>query len=233
MNSYSIRKVMKFNITEKIEIKRTENSSKVIGTIIPSKKNGVTDTQKINGEQFEVFNCEFYVEKHGDIIVDGTPYTEFKVINPFKLYFSNRSGLLIGHVGLSIATPFLKYLKDSNPSIVNYSYINFDFTNIVRNKALVDQVWFGTTDVHARTKGFNGTEVNKNKEAMKAINDGKATYIKVSIDVNSNGINKKRIVGFSKKSGIVIVKKNDPSIDTLEKELSLLMDTYKTYSEFK
>ena len=68
---------------------------------------------------------------------------------------------------------------------------------------------------------------------MKAINDGKATYIKVSIDVNSNGKNKKRIVGFSKKSGIVIVKKNDPSIDTLEKELSLLMDTYKTYSEFK
>lgn len=140
---------------------------------------------------------------------------------------------MIGHVGLSIATPFLKYLKDSNPSIVNYSYINFDFTKIVRNKALVDQVWFGTTDVHARTKGFNGTEVNKNKEAMKAINDGKATYIKVSIDVNSNGKNKKRIVGFSKKSGIVIVKKNDPSIDTLEKELSLLMDTYKTYSEFK
>jgi len=228
MTSYGLRKVEKFNIENKIEITRTENSSKVIGTIEPT-----NNTQSIDNTEFEIYKCEFYKDKTMDIIVDGTPYSEFKEVNSFKVYYSEDKNLLIAKVGLLICTPFLKFLADSNPQLVGYSNINFDFVKIVRNKALVDQVWFGTTDQHARTKGFNGTKVNKNEEAMSAINDGKATYIKVQIDVTSNGKNIKRTVGFSKKSGIVIINKNDLGIDNTSKELQLLMDTYKTYGQFK
>ncbi|EMF0437421.1 hypothetical protein [Enterococcus hirae] len=228
MTSYGLRRVKKINIDKRIEITRTENSKNVIGTIEPA-----NETQLIDNIDFDIYKCEFYKDKTMDIIVDGTPYSEFKEINSFKIYHSNDSKLLIAKEGLLICTPFLKYLAKSNPDLVEYSSIDFDFVKIVRNRALVDQVWFGTTDQHARTKGFNGTRVNKNKEAMAAISDGKATYIKVQIDVASNGKNLKRTVGFSKKSGIVIIKKNDPTIDNVSKELQLLMDTYKTYGDFK
>lgn len=228
MTSYGLRKVEKFNIKNRIEITRTANSKTLIGTIEPKNKK-----QAIDGIEFEIYDCEFYKDKTMDIIVDGTPYSEFKEVNSFKIFFSNDRKLLIAKVGLLICTPFLKYLAQSNPELVKFSNIDFDFVKIVRNKALVDQVWFGTTDQHAKTKGFNGTKVNKNKEAMSAIIDGKATYIKVQIDVTSNGKNLKRTVGFSKKSGIVIINKNDPTIDNPSRELQLLMDTYRTYGNFK
>lgn len=228
MPSYGLRKVDKFEIQKMIEITRTENSTTVIGNIVPT-----TNIQVIDNVKFKIYDCKFYKDKNSDIIVDGTPYSKFQEVNPFKLYHSKEKKLLIADVGLEICSSFFKYLEKSNPSIVSYSTINFDFIKIVQNKALVDQIWFGTSDVHAKTKGFNGTMVNKNKEAMKAIRDGKATYIKVQIDVASNNKNLKRTVGFSKKSGIVILKKNDSTIDTLDKELQLLMDTYKTYGSFK
>lgn len=231
MQSFGIREVSKFEIKNKVEITRTEKSIAIIGTIEPSKEKPATQT--INGDKYKVFDCNFFKDKEKDIIVSGVPYSKFKEVNAFKLYYSNKKKLLIASISLDICTPFLKYLRESHPDLVNYIYVNFDFKKIVRNNALVDQVWFGTTDEHARTKGFNGNQVNKNREAMKAINDGKATYIKVSIDVISNKKTKKRIIGFSKKSGLVIIQKNDPSINTIKKELELLMDSFNTYSLFK
>lgn len=233
MKSYAIRTIKKFDINNLIEITRTENSKEVIGKIEPYKKSGTIEVQMISGKEYQVYRCEFYKNKQAEIIADGIPYTEFKEVNTFYIYTSNTEKLLIADIGLSVSTPFLKYLKDSNPALIDYSNIDFNFKKIVRNNALVDQVWFGTQDIHARTKGFNGKEVNKNLEAMKAIEDGKATYLKASIDVASNGQTKKRIIGFSKRSGIVIVKSNDPSIDTTEKELDLLIDSYNTYKSFR
>lgn len=233
MKSYAIRNIIKFDIDNSIEITRTENSSAVIGKIEPYKVSGNIQYQSIDGKKYQVYKCEFYKEKQKDIIVDGTPYEEFKEVNNFHLYTSKTDKLLIADISLTISTPYLKYLQNSNPTLVDLSRIDFDFKKIVRNKALVDQVWFGTTDRHARTKGFNGEEVHRNKEALKAIKDGNATYLKASIDVSSNGQTIKRIIGFSKKSGIVIVKSNDPSIDTSDKELNLLVDSLNTYKSFK
>ncbi len=233
MKSYALRTINKFHIDSMIEITRTENSTNVIGKIEPYVKSRVIETQIISGKKYEVYKCEFYKEKQMEIIADGIPYHEFKEVNSFYLYVSKAEKLLIADIGLSVSTPFLKFLMSSKPALVDLAYIEFDFKKIVRNNALVDQVWFGTADVHARTKGFNGIEVNRNLEAMKAIEDGKATYLKASIDVASNGRNAKRIIGFSKRSGIVIVKTNDASIDTKEKELNLLIDSYKTYKSFR
>lgn len=229
MESYGIRSVSKFNIGgAKIEVTRTENSTTIVGEILK------TDSSiKIGNIEFTIFNCKYFKDKKSDIIVDGNPFTEFKEVNPFKIYYSSKEKLLIANCSVGICTPFLKYLKQSNPELVSYSGIDFDFVKIVRNKALVDQVWFSTSDTHARTKSFNGVRVDKNKEAMKAISDGKASFIKVQIDVASNGQNKKRTIGFSKKSGLTIFKNNDPSIDDLQKKLQLLLDAYNTYGSFK
>ena len=228
MQSYGLRIVNKFDINGALEITRTKNSIPVVGKIT---KNNTPVT--LAGIAFTVYDCEFYKDKKNEIIIDGSSYSEFKEVNPFKLYYSSQKKLLIANASLTICTPFFKYLMDSNPDLVSYSGIVFDFVKIVRNKALVDQVWFGTSDVHARTKSFNGVRVDKNKEAMRAIEGGKATFIKVQIDVASNGKNKKRTVGFSKKSGITIFKSNDVEINNLEKKFQLLMDTYNTYGSFK
>lgn len=229
MESYGLRLVSKFNIEgAKLEVTRTENSKAIIGEILK------TDSiVKLGNIKFTVFDCKFFKEKKSDIIVDGNPFTEFKEVNPFKIYYSPKKKLLIANCSIGICTPFLKYLKQSNSEAVSYSGIDFDFLKIVRNKALVDQVWFSTPDTHARTKSFNGVRVDQNKEAMKAISDGKSSFIKVQIDVASNGQNKKRTIGFSKKSGLTIFKNNDSNIDDLQKKLQLLLDTYNTYGSFK
>ncbi|EGO7617911.1 hypothetical protein CUN31_03350 [Enterococcus faecalis] len=228
MESYGLRIISKFIIEDTIEVYKNTNLTKCMGKI-----RNIKEKIKIKEMSFDIYDCEFYRDKKSDIIVDGSPISEFKEVNYFKIYCCQKKSMLVANVSLNICTPFLKYLEASNPNLVEYSKINFDYTKIVRNKALVDQIWFGTSDQHARTKSFNGVRVDKNTEAMNAIQGGKATFIKAQIDVSSNGKNKKRTIGFSKKSGITIFKTNDSEINDFTKHFMLLLDTYNTYSTFK
>ncbi|MBC2369111.1 hypothetical protein HBP99_10710 [Listeria booriae] len=233
MSSYGIRIATSFNITEEVEISKSPTLPP-IGKIKPLIEDGKKrqKTISLSNKQYKVFEGTFYKNKQKDIIVDGAPHSHYQEVTVFNIYYSSSAQLLIAEINLDICTPFLRFLKENHPNAVKYYNISIDFGKIIRNKAYVDLVWFGTEDIHAKTKGFNGFEVHKNNEANDAIKNGKATYIKVKLDVTSNGTNARRTVGFSQKSGIVIVNKNDPSIDTEKKQLQLLLDTYNTYNKF-
>lgn len=229
MSSFAIRTCSKFQINNIIEFNRGATSNIKSGKIIPT-----SHSIKITNTDYKVFNCEQYKNKNNEILVDGTPHIAYQEVSKFKLYYSPKSNLLILNTAIGDADTFLKYLEKSCSDLVSFNKITLDFNKITKqNGVFMDQIWFGTNDKHAKTKAFNGVDVNQNPEAKKAINDNKATYIKVQIDINSSGKNLKRFIGFSKKSGIVIIKSNDSDINTDEKELQLLLDTYNTYKSFK
>lgn len=229
MSSFAIRTCSKFQIDNTIEFNRGTTSTIKSGKIIPTKQ-----SIKISNIDYKVFNCEQYKNKNNEILVDGSPHMAYQEVSKFKLYYSSKSNLLILNTAIGDADSFLKYLEKTNSELVTFNKIPLDFIKITKqNGVYMDQIWFGTKDKHAKTKAFNGVDVNQNSEAKKAIKENKATYIKVQIDINSNGAYKKRIIGFSKKSGIVIIKSNDSEINTDEKELQLLLDTFNTYKNFK
>lgn len=229
MSSFAIRTCSKFQINKTSDFNRGPSSTIKVGKITP------TNTKiKISNTDYQVFDCEQYKNKNNEILVDGTPHLAYQEVSRFKLYYSSKSNLLIVNTAISDAEAFLNYLEKSYEDQVQFTKIPIDFTKITKqNSVYMDQIWFGTNDKHAKTKSFNGVDVNQNIEAQKAILNKKATYIKVQIDISSNGYNKKRVVGFSIKSGIVIIKSNDGEINTSEKELQLLIDTYNTYKKFK
>lgn len=229
MSSFAIRNCTKFNITTSLEFNKKTTSSVKVGKITPTNK-----TISINDNNYQIFDCEYYKNKNNEILVDGTPHLAYQEISRFNLYYSPTRNFLILNTSISDSKLFLQYLEQTNSDLVSYTKIIFDFNKIVKqNGVYMDQIWFGTNDKHVRTKFFNGVEVNQDKEAQKAINDGKATYIKVKMDVNSNGDYRQRSLGFSARSGIVIIQPNDPSIDSQEKKLQLLLDIYNTYQKFK
>lgn len=229
MNSFALRDCTNFNINSTIEFNRGTTSNILAGKISPTSK-----TVTLNNQSYEIFDCEQYKNKNNEIIVDGTPHSEYKEVTRFKAYYCKAKNLLILNTAIGDAKIFLKYLKIDQEQNVTFNNINFHFNTITKQVGvLMDQIWFNTSDRHAKTKSFNGVEVNKNREAQKAINDKKATYIKVQMDVASNKKTTARTVGFSKKSGIVLVQKNDSNIDSTEKELQLLLDTFETYKRFR
>ncbi len=228
MNSFAIRKCTKFNINKITEFNRGPTSNNPVGKITPT-----NEIVTLNNQKYKKFNCEQYKNKNNEIIVDGTPHLEYKEVTRFETYYCKDNNLLILNTAIGDAATFLKYLKQAQEQEIDLNKIDFQFNTITKQAGvLMDQIWFNTSDKHAKTKAFNGIEVNKNKEAQQAINNQKATYIKVQMDVASNNNNFKRTIGFSKKSGIVIVQKNDADIDSHEKELQLLLDTFETYKKF-
>ncbi|MEB7672727.1 MULTISPECIES: hypothetical protein [Staphylococcus] len=229
MNSFALRHCTNFNIEHTIDFNRGATSNVLAGKITPTSK-----TVTLNNQKYKVFNCEQYKNKNNEIIVDGTPHSEYKEVTRFEAYYCNDKNLLILNTAIGDAKIFLKYLEINQDQNINCQKIDFHFNTVTKQPGvLMDQIWFNTSDKHAKTKSFNGVEVNKNSEAQKAINDQKATYIKVQMDVTSNKKTVARTVGFSKKSGIVLVQKNDANIDSSEKELQLLLDVYETYKKFK
>ncbi|WP_341636568.1 hypothetical protein [Staphylococcus casei] len=229
MNSFALRHCTNFNIRFTIEFNRGATSKYLAGKISPTSK-----TITLNNQIYKVFDCEQYKNKNNEIIVDGTPHSEYKEVIRFETYYCKDKNLLILNTAIGDARTFLKYLEIDQEQNINLSKINFQFNIITKQPGvLMDQIWFNTPDKHAKTKSFNGVEVNKNREAKEAINNQKATYIKVQMDVASNNKTTARTVGFSKKSGIVLVQKNDANIDSSEKELQLLLDTFETYKRFK
>lgn len=229
MNSFALRHCTNFNIKSTIEFNRGATSKHLAGKISPTSK-----TITLNNQIYKVFDCEQYKNKNNEIIVDGTPHSEYKEVTRFETYYCKDKNILILNTAIGDARTFLKYLEIDQEQNINLSKINFQFNTITKQPGvLMDQIWFNTPDKHAKTKSFNGVEVNKNREAQDAINNQKATYIKVQMDVASNNKTTARTVGFSKKSGIVLVQKNDANIDSSEKELQLLLDTFETYKRFK
>ncbi|BDV04816.1 TPA: hypothetical protein OYE06_001200 [Staphylococcus aureus] len=228
MNSFALRNCTKFDIFQTTKFYKGLTSTNLVGEISPTKK-----TVTLNNHEYKIFKCEQYKNKNNEIIVDGTPHSEYKEVTHFETYYCKDKNLLILNTAIGDAKTFLKYLEKNQEQNINLSKIDFQFKTITKQPGvLMDQIWFNTSDKHAKTKSFNGVEVNKNSEAQQAINDKKATYIKVQMDVASNNKTVARTIGFSKKSGVVLVQKNDADIDSSEKELQLLLDTYETYKNF-
>lgn len=215
MQSYSIRLCPQFNITSNIDIKY-KTKDKVIGSISPTE-----NTIIMNRISFSIFDCKYYRSVNKDIFVDGTPYNEYQEVNTFKLYYSQVKQLILTEASTDVASSFLKYL--SAQENITMTREDFDFIKLSQNNTLVHQIWFTTDETNVKSKGFNGIQVNRDVEANKAILEGKATYIKVDIDVN----NIKRTIGFSKKSAIIIINKNN--LD--QSDLSLVIDTYFLYKD--
>lgn len=218
MKSYSVRTCSSFNITSSTIIKyKTVNRN--VGKITP-----LTDTILVNNISFKVFDCELYRKISKSISVKGETdeeyYDEYQEIREFKLYYSQSKQLVLVETNIEDGRMFLRYLSQQETEVI-IRPVNFEFTKISQNDTLVHQIWFTTDGEHVKSKGFTGIQVNMDVEANQAILDNKATYIKVDIDVSSI----KRTIGFSKKSAIVIINKNDLS----QTDLELVMETYTLY----
>ncbi|HDK4014258.1 TPA: hypothetical protein PSA57_000885 [Staphylococcus aureus] len=128
MNSFALRNCTKFDIFQTTKFYKGLTSTNLVGEISPTKK-----TVTLNNHEYKIFKCEQYKNKNNEIIVDGTPHSEYKEVTHFETYYCKDKNLLILNTAIGDAKTFLKYLEKNQEQNINLSKIDFQFKTIQNN----------------------------------------------------------------------------------------------------
>lgn len=184
-----------FNKSEKIKHK-----NKTIGKISQKSR-----SKFIGNIKYFEYDCTFNEIFEDDIQIEINnvlqSFDEYQKIKKFKVFYFPSKKTLIVRAPSQISNNFIEAVKSCFSQKVNIQgTMNYPFDKLQKKARSMRGLYFSVKQTNISSKHFFGPKVESDKEASKAINNNKATYLMLKIDI----LKKSRTIGFSKKGTLVL-----------------------------
>ncbi|WP_313265680.1 hypothetical protein [Enterococcus sp.] len=209
MRSLTIRRFTNFNIEDTLPLIK---GGEPIGTISNTNRTFVME-----GNVFNIYNCSYFLSIKDTIMVKPTEDEGFITVDFYKksqtfdLYVVQNENILFVDAPTTLSKSFLSTLSNQYPERVSTHIFDFDFSILGQYQNNAKAIYFSVDDDAIDNKIFFGNGVDRDDEAVQAIDNENATYLMVEIDLRQRA----RTIGFSKKGAIVVY--NTPNdLETFE-----------------